>query len=277
MGIFLSNKSIILDEGNYEKSSGIVTYSLGAMPDFIKPENKAKLVDDDSFGDCVVRLELSFDDSLDVSATPLFLCWTNITWAEEISVTITVEDNDDIDDQNPREREISAIAVLSIDELYANVILHDLSVIVNVFDDEYCDPEYCSRSSISETLQELEFDDEIQERSASEIEIIVVLSLFAIAICILIALQVRNRISRTSRDASFLEKNNYQILQQIKDAKNIQKLQESKNHEKISERKSLLNQRSASLLSSTVALTNCNDNKSDDSSLITSYSTYSSS
>ena len=52
----------------------MVTYSLGGTPNFFDAANAKKLDEDESLDGCVVKLMLTFDDNLDVSAMPVYLC-----------------------------------------------------------------------------------------------------------------------------------------------------------------------------------------------------------
>eukprot|EP01084_Bolivina_argentea_P178263 308144_1 len=197
IGITTTYSVVTLYEGDYTRDHIIITYSLGGTPNFF--DDKYANNDFESLDDCVVKLVLTFDDNLDVSATPVFLCWTNITWAEKKNVTIRVEDNDKIDSINPRKRYIEVGELVSVDPLYEELNKRTMQIEVLVFDDEYCDINICKRGQLSKEYNEIEYEDEIREIKTDETEIIVILVIFVVGIMCLISLTIRGHMKRNKQ------------------------------------------------------------------------------
>ena len=90
-------------------------------------------------------------------------------------MTIKVEDNEKIDDKDPRKRYI--VAELKSIDLYNELNKADMKIEILVYDDEYCDPDICIRGALPTEYNEI-YDDEIQDVETNEAEMIAILVIF---------------------------------------------------------------------------------------------------
>eukprot|EP01083_Nonionella_stella_P222935 795052_1 len=237
VGISVSASIVTLYEGDYERDHQTITYSLGGTPNFYDDKYAEDMTDDESLEGCIVKLLLVFDDNLDVSATPTFLCWTNTTWAEERNVTIRVDDNDKIDSEDPRKRWIEVGELLSVDPLYNALNIDRMRIEVEVFDDEFCDPDICSRGALSSVYNEIEYEDQIQEIETDNTEVAVILAVFGSGVICLIGLLINNRIKNNApQDYQALEEQEQKqaLDQEMKEIEEIEKMDKylAKQHER---------------------------------------------
>ena len=214
-----------------------VTFSLGVMPNFYDEKHMEELNEDQDLDGCVVKLELDYDENLDVSAIPLYLCWTNLTWAEEKNITISVENNDEIDAQDPRKRYIEVNELLSVDAIYNNINKINLRIQVLVYDDEYCDPDFCVRGRIDPEINDLEYDDEIQEIKTVQIELVVILIIFFGAILVLIGLWIKKKRENVLSSDEYQklyeeEKGKERLNEELKEMDEIEKFQQFEKKQK---------------------------------------------
>ena len=170
VSISVSASIVRLLEGDYELDHAVVSFALGAAPDFEKAQNRDKLEEQPELDGCVVKLELSYDAQLDVEASPVLLCWTQWSWAEPRNVTLSVRNNERVDDEDPRTRYLQVSRLLSIDDSYSALSLQSMRVMVLVNDDEYCDPDICQRGDAGEAVAQsaTEYDDHFQDVEVGE-------------------------------------------------------------------------------------------------------------
>ena len=280
IAISTSSSIVQLYEGDYERDHFIVTYSLGATPNFYDDATAKKLDQDESFDGCVVKLILLFDDNLDVSASPIYLCWTNITWIQEKTVTIKVENNDKIDDQDPRKRYIEVGELLSVDTRYDELNKENMKIEVLVYDDEYCDPDICKRGTSSPEYDEPEYDDEIQDVETNQAELIVILVIFFCFVIILIGLLIKKRIdNKTPSNYLSMEEqqNKEKIDKEIQEMDEIAKMEQylaKQQAKKEKKRQKKYNQSDVGIERQSLLLDNSTSNSDDEwNSILTSNST----
>ncbi len=153
-----------------------ITYGIGPKGDKWKELHK-ELMEDTTYGGCMVRTTIEFNEDLDVSVNPDNLCWNMFNWNYVLNVTVSVEDNDDVDPRNPRVRELTLSKIVSIDPAYEKLDVSFMKIMVYVVDDEYCDPDFCIRGAIPPTIVQTEFEDTFEEVRTNQMELVIILAI----------------------------------------------------------------------------------------------------
>eukprot|EP00490_Sorites_sp_Unknown_P022304 CAMPEP_0114658590 /NCGR_PEP_ID=MMETSP0191-20121206/16046_1 /TAXON_ID=126664 /ORGANISM="Sorites sp." /LENGTH=642 /DNA_ID=CAMNT_0001881057 /DNA_START=651 /DNA_END=2580 /DNA_ORIENTATION=+ len=188
--VFVLPEILVLYEGDYRGSRGIVKVSLGAMPDILSQENLDKLASAED--DCVVKAEFLFNEELDISVQPNQFCWRNDTWSDSFDMEITVDDDDEINDVNPRIRSVRLYKITSIDDKYEGLKDENIEIKVTVYDDEYCDPTICARDEPQEIVSTYGYEDEIQDIHLTAGEITAFFVVFGVGIGMLVVIMIVN-------------------------------------------------------------------------------------